>query len=75
MEEEARNEQNHEVGVDARRSQSSWESKDSLDEAARSGLGGSSMRVVGGGSKEMKKESRLSQVEVNVMEREMIAES
>lgn len=74
MEVKVKNEQSRGVGVNARHSQSSWESKDSIDEGARSGSGGLSMPVDGGGSKEMKKESNLSQVEVNGMEQEKIVE-
>jgi hypothetical protein len=69
-----KNEQNHEVGVNVRHSQNSWESKDSIDEGARSGLGGSSMPVDEGESRETKKESRPIQVEVNEMEQEKIVE-
>jgi hypothetical protein len=51
-----KNEQNHEVGVNVRHSQNSWESKDSIDEGARSGLGGLSMPVDGDEAGETKKE-------------------
>jgi hypothetical protein len=71
---EVKNEQSRGVGVIARHSQNSWESTNLIDEGARSGLGGLSMPVDEGESRETKKESKLIQVEVSAMEQEMIVE-
>ena len=71
---EVRSEQNHEVGVDARHSQSSWESTNLIDEGVKWDLVGLSMPVDEGGSRERKKESKPIQVEVNGMEQETIVE-
>ena len=69
-----KSEKNHEEEVNVHQSRNSWESKNLIDEGAKSGLGGLSMPVVGGESGEMKKESKLIQVEVNEMEQATIVE-
>jgi hypothetical protein len=71
---EVKNEQSRGVGVNARHSQNSWESTDSIDEGVRSDLGGLSMPVVGGGLGGTKKESKLIQVEVSAMKQGTIVE-
>jgi hypothetical protein len=71
---EVNNEQNHEVVEDIRPRPNSWENTNLIDEAAESGWEGLSMPVDEGESKEMKKESRLIQVEVIGMEQGMIVE-